>query len=242
MVRVGTAAKQSLEIQFKTKKKRLDMLKKELIVKQQPVLELYQALVELKKKLEQTGAQIHLDEMKFIDCEHSDPPSTGEQTKISSQVIESLRSLIEKLVTPVLDYCKNVMVQREDILQSLETNPEIIQSRINSLKLESEDMTKNFDAIRCEQERNITQMVNYIQTALEGSNVALEIPSQFADDSEVEQLRQLLREKEQKLLETVKLNQDLQDESRKKSAAMEELNKYKHHVADMKQKIKVQFD
>lgn len=241
LIRIGTTAKQSLEIQFKTKKKRLDMLKRELIGKQKPVLELYQALVELKRKLEQTGTHPQLEELKFIDCEYKEEtdPNAGGEAKIDSEALESLRALVQKLVFPVLSYCKNVIVKRSDILETLETNPDVAKARIPSLKIESEEMEKNLEEMRNEQEKNIASVVNFFQKALEYSNTTLELPSKFTDEGEVEQLKQLLQEKERLLFEANKVMQELQDEAKKRTSVQDELNKYKHHANDMKQKIKV---
>lgn len=241
LIRLGTTAKQSLEIQFKTKKKRLDMLKKELVGKQKPILELYQALVELKKKLEQTGTHTHLEELKFIDCEYKEEAdaNAGGEAKSDSQALEALRVLVEKLVSPVLSYCKDVIVKRADILETLETNPDVAKARISSLKMEGEEMEKNLEEMRNEQEKNVMSVVNYFQKALECSNTTLEVPSQFRDEDEIEQLKQLLQDKERQLFEANRLAQELQDEARKKTSVQDELNKYKHHANDMKQKIKV---
>lgn len=239
-IRVSSATKQSLEIQFKTKKKRLDMLKKELIGKQKPVLDLYQTLMELRKKLEQTGTHnIHLDELKFIDCDYKEDTSGGGEQKLNSEAVDALKGLIEKLVSPVVDYCKNVIAKRADILDTLKSNPDAIKTKMDTLKVESEEIEQNLEEICSEQERNVMYMINYFEKVLKGTNTTLEVPSHFADEYELEHLKQQLRENESKLAETGKLAHDLQEESRKRSAVVDELNKYKHHVIDMKMKIKV---
>lgn len=217
------------------------MLKKELVGKQKPVLELYQALVELKRKLEQAGTHTHLEELKFIDCEYkgeADPNASGE-VKIDPQALAALRTLVEKLVSPILNYCKDVIVKRADILQTLETNPEIAKARIPSLKIEGEEMEKSLEVIREEQEKNIVSVVNYFQKALESSNTTLEVPLQFTNENEVQTLKQLLEEKENRLFEANRLAQEMQDEVRKKRSVQDELHKYKNHSNEMKEKIKV---
>lgn len=213
------------------------MLKKELIGKQQPVLDLYQALVDLKKKLENTGTHIHLDELKFIDCEYKGDAKV--ETKLNSEALQALKSLVEKMVAPVVDYCKNVIVKRADILETIQTNPDAIKTRIGSLKIESDELEKNLEHLCSEQERNVMYMLDYFEKVLKSSNTTLEVPSQFASESEVERLREELKDKENKLAENSKLVHDLQEETKKKSSVVDELNKYKHHVTDMKQKIKV---
>lgn len=217
------------------------MLKKDLIAKQKPVLDLYQALVELQKKLEQTGTHTHLEQMKFIDCEYKEDadPNAGGESKIDTEALEALRALFEKLVTPVLNYCKDVIVKREDILIGLETNPDIVKAKIPSLKSESEEMQKNLEEMRSEQEKNITNVVSYFQKALESSNTTLEVPAELTGEAEIERLKGLLQEKEAQLGEANKIAHDVQSEARKRNALQDELNKYKHHVTEMKQKIKV---
>lgn len=211
------------------------MLKRELLGKQKPALELYQALVELKKKLEQSGAYVHLDEMKFIDCEYN----TQQQPKHSSPAMDALKAVIEKFMSPVMDYCKSLMLKRADMLQSLETNPDALKNSVAYLKLESEKMEKQLEDMRKEKEKNLTNMINYFEKALESSNTTLEVPSHFEEKEDTEQIKQVLKETEQKLVETNKFAQDLQNDVRKKNAMIDDLNKYKHHVNDLKQKVKV---
>lgn len=213
------------------------MLKKELISKQQPVLDLYQALVDLKRKLENTGTHIHLDELKFIDCEYKG--DTNAEAKLNSDALQAFKTLVDKLVAPVVDYCKNVIVKRADILDALQTNPDAIKTRIGSLKIESDELEKNLEHLCGEQERNVAYMLSYFEKVLKSSNTTLEVPSQFSSESDVERLRQELKERESKLEENSKLIHDLQEETKKKNSVVDELNKYKHHVTDMKQKIKV---
>lgn len=61
--------KHTLEIQFINKKKRLTQLKKELMEKQKPVLDLYQNLVQIKKRLEELGKVVQLEEVKLLPVE-----------------------------------------------------------------------------------------------------------------------------------------------------------------------------
>lgn len=56
----------TLEIQFINKKKRLNLLKKDLIEKQKPVLDLYQNLLQIKKRLEELGKVVQLEEVKLL--------------------------------------------------------------------------------------------------------------------------------------------------------------------------------
>lgn len=211
-----------------------------MINKQKPVLDLYQALVELKGKLEQSGMHIHLDEMKFIDCEYkSDLNASGEQSELNSEALEALKVLVENVVSPVFNYCKNVVVKRMNIVENLQSNPDTIKSEIGNLRMESEELESSLEKLRNEQQKNIANMIAYLEKVLRSSNVTLEVPSKFTDEGDLEQLKQLLKEKDTKIAEFSKLSHDLQDETRKKNAALDELKKFKHHVEEMKQKIKV---
>lgn len=234
-VRLGTTAKQSLEIQFTTKKKRFDMLKKELVGKQKPILELYQGLLELKRKLEQNGTHPHLDELKFIDCRLKEEGSEG---KVDLQALEALRSVVQQLGAPLVNYCTHIIDKRANILQTIETNPDSLRDTLPTLQSENAELERSLGELRKQQEKNVADIVDCFRKVMEGSNVTLELPRAI-DVEEVEDLKAQLREKESKLYEVSKLLQEAREEAHKRSATAEELHRSKHYTVELKQKIKV---
>lgn len=63
------ASKHTLEIQFLNKNKRYVQMKRELLEKQKPLVDLYQNLNQIKKRLEELGKIVKLEEVRIVSFE-----------------------------------------------------------------------------------------------------------------------------------------------------------------------------
>ncbi|KAJ8910164.1 hypothetical protein NQ315_005767 [Exocentrus adspersus] len=155
--------KHTLEIQFINKKKRLSQLKKDLLEKQKPVLDLYQNLVQIKRRLEELGKAVQLDEIKLLPY-NDKPGKEPEQTEggagetISPEVVISMQTSIEEIPKTLMDICKNLLARRAVIVELLES---VTKSEVDvgDLSDKIETYKNNLDAIINEHEKKIKELV-----------------------------------------------------------------------------------
>lgn len=252
-VRLTTAAKVSLETQFRNKKRRLDLLKKELTLKQKPMMELYQGLLDLKKKLEQNGASVQLEEINFIDCKDegfkkferlSSPTSSISSkrlvTKIDEYALESLKETILQIPMTFMSFCKDVVRKRSEMLEIMNDSPHIVQERLPMYIKEDKDIQSNLESLYSEQEKRVNELIKFFHTVVESCNVSLEIPKIGNEaENEIKNLKEQLAQKEEMLKRENNLVTEMQKELFKKSAVEEEAAKTKQHVTELRHKIRV---
>ncbi|XP_018331754.1 myosin-9-like isoform X2 [Agrilus planipennis] len=183
--------RRSLELQFSLKKKRLECLKKELIDKQKPVLEVYQNLTQLKKKLEESGKTVHLEEMKFIDCNEvipraRTPLSAGKReeapTDFEKDLLKAMKEIVNVIPKPLTDMCKSLMTKRVLLVDMIDKycNNEVdsaeLHKKINFLKTESSQLEQKIENANTEQSKQIEELVTKWQQMLESHEVIIQPP------------------------------------------------------------------
>lgn len=240
-----TSAKRSLELQFFTKKRRLEQLKRDLLGKQQPVLEMYQNLKQMKKKLEETGKTVVLDTMKFIEFDDEKSKSTAEKIDLSGagetikkqldpELVKTMRESIKKIPQSLLEVCKNVMTKRAAIINLLEN--ETFENRdkdhkmkqIELLKTESVILERNVEDTFANQEKQLNDII---------SNWQFHLGSVYSKETEAE-LRKKLSAQEQIL---INITSDLQKAQMKlrDGDSREELAKAQTEVDFLRDRMKV---
>ncbi|KAJ8936875.1 hypothetical protein NQ314_012139 [Rhamnusium bicolor] len=160
--------KHTLEIQFINKKKRLGLLKKDLVEKQKPVLDLYQNLLQIKRRLEELGKVVQLEEVKLMpynEIQDSAAEVDGRGENISPEVVVGMQSSIEEIPKTLMEICKNLLSRRAVIVDLLEsvTKSEVdvgdLSDKIETLKVEGTQLQNNLDAIISEHEKKINELV-----------------------------------------------------------------------------------
>ncbi|GJQ81192.1 hypothetical protein Trydic_g23361 [Trypoxylus dichotomus] len=127
--------KRTLELQFLTKKKRLDQLRKELELKQKPVFELYEALIQIKRKLEESGKAVPLETIKLVDYEYladkpaipavtETPACDGEMvksdvTELTAEFLNNIKLEMSAIPQTCLDFGSYLIKQRAEIIKYL---------------------------------------------------------------------------------------------------------------------------
>ncbi|XP_076274411.1 uncharacterized protein LOC143205180 isoform X2 [Rhynchophorus ferrugineus] len=207
----SVANKHTLEIQFINKSKRYIQMKKELIEKQKPVLDLYQNLVQIKKRLEELGKHVKLDDLKLLPLEdfrkQSEGHGGGEQ--ISMDIVVGMKKSIEEIPKTLMDICRNLLSRRALIVELLEsvTRSEVdvgeVSDKIESLKNEGQQLQHSLDGIIAEHQDKIDQLVSNWQKLLSEQRSPHE-------DGRVEELEHQLKEQERLTLESTHVIHELQ--------------------------------
>ncbi|CAH1160222.1 unnamed protein product, partial [Phaedon cochleariae] len=159
--------KHTLEIQFLNKKKRLGLLKEDLAEKQKPVLDLYQNLVQIKKKLEELGKVVFLEEVKLMPFNEAQEMSAvgaaGES--ITPEMVVGMQTSIEEIPNTLMDICKNLLGRRNVIVELLESiiksevNVTDLTDQIDALKEEGAQLQSNLDVVINEHHGKIREIV-----------------------------------------------------------------------------------
>lgn len=216
-------------------------------------MELYQGLLDLKKKLEQNGTSVQLEEINFIDCkdeifrklERSSSPTSSISskrliTKIDEYALESLKETVLQIPMTFMSFCKDVIRRRSEMLEIMNDSPHIIQDRLSMYIKEDKDIQSNLESLYSEQEQRVSELIKFFHTVVESCNVTLEVPK-FGNVSEIEvkNLKEQLAQKEEMLKRENNLVTEMQKELFKKSSVEEEAAKVKQQVTDLKHKIRV---
>ncbi|XP_022902540.2 putative leucine-rich repeat-containing protein DDB_G0290503 isoform X1 [Onthophagus taurus] len=188
------------EYQFLAKKKRLELLKKDLESKQKPILDLYNGLIELKKKIESNGVVVPLETVKLIDfggvLSPPRPPTpppppppeensfgtmelTDEQIAIAAERNSEYLRILEEELDPVpitfSELGKYLMSTREKLIDQLTKvkNGEIDKEELNLESFEHETKQLNGlinDAIE-RQEIRVKRILTDAQNLTENNNL-----------------------------------------------------------------------
>ncbi|KAF5289348.1 hypothetical protein FQA39_LY15134 [Lamprigera yunnana] len=101
----------NLMTQFDTKRKQFDILKEDLNVKKQLVSESYKVLVELKKKLDQSGTDVILEELNCDDRKVCLEPET----------IENMKNSLNEVPEPFMKLCQRLMDVRKGFIDKVDS-------------------------------------------------------------------------------------------------------------------------
>ncbi|XP_066154552.1 putative leucine-rich repeat-containing protein DDB_G0290503 isoform X2 [Euwallacea fornicatus] len=207
------ANKHTLEIQFINKNKRYLQMKKELMEKQKSVLDLYQNLVQIKKNLDELGRNVQLDEVKLVSSIAPKAPSphsvmgVGEQ--ISMEVVNKMKSSIEEIPQTLMNTCKNLLSRRALIVELLESvtksdiNVNQVSDKIKFLKCEGEQLQQSFEVVIQQHESKISELLVNWQKLLAEKRYE-------GNDSQIEEMRNQIKEEERLREESNTIIQDLQ--------------------------------
>lgn len=243
-VRLNSHATQSLEAQFKFKKRRLELMTKELTSKQKPIRDLYQVLVDIKNKLEEAGIVVELNDLPGLASKNADFAG-GEscKNKIDPRQLENLKSSIKRIPMGMLEFGRELIHKRCAILHLLGHDPELVKEHMSVYERESDEIENHLQHLFQEQEQKISDLVSFVQNVAESSNLTLQIP-EFNDtvEKELERTKSLLKKKEEQLLETTLKLQEVQTELAKKTTVEEEVSKHKQTVHELKHRIRVIFN
>lgn len=230
--------KHTLEIQFINKKKRLAILKKELSEKQKPVMDLYQNLIQIKKRLEELGKIVYLEEVKVMSYnEQSDfiPESGDGGEMFSPEVMQNMQRSIEEIPRTLMTICKNLLGRRNVIVELLESivKSEVdvgdLRDQIETLKTEGIQLQSNLDVVINEHAEKVKEIIRNWQKLLnEKTNIGT--------SAKVEELQEKLKMQE-KLTEDSRaiiqdLNRKLDDKRGGHDRYVSELNNVIHALRD----------
>ncbi|XP_050501237.1 myosin-8-like isoform X2 [Diabrotica virgifera virgifera] len=242
-------SKHTLEIQFLNKKKRLSLLHKDLIEKQKPVLDLYQSLVHIKKKLEEFGKNVCLEEIKLIP--YSGIPETpkdveaGAGESVPAEVVFGMQTSIENIPKTLTEICKNLLDRRNNIVELLDSviNSEIdagdLTDQIESLKREGTQLKSHLDIVLTEHEGKIRDIVKNWQKVLNDK-------TQIGSDGKIEELEESLKAQEKLTKDAnqviVDLQKKLEDKRSNHDKCIHELNTVIHGLKDQIQKVEAELE
>ncbi|XP_060531861.1 myosin heavy chain, clone 203-like isoform X2 [Cylas formicarius] len=238
--RISTVAnKHTLEIQFINKNKRYVQMKKELLEKQKPVLDLYQSLAKIKKRLEELGKQVVLEEFKLVPTEdHGKAQGHGAGEEVSVEMVTTMKNSIEEIPITLMEICRNLLSRRALIVELLEsvTKSEVdvadVSDKIESLKSEGHQLQQSLDAVITEHQAKITDLVGNWQKLLS--------EKQSPDTgTKIVELEAKLKEQERLVQESNYIIQDLQKKmDEKKSSYDKSLAELNGITQTLKEQIK----
>ncbi|XP_031341805.1 COP1-interactive protein 1-like isoform X1 [Photinus pyralis] len=224
---VKTGRNSTLIHQFEDKKRQLHVLQNELTSKRSLVSELYTILVELKKKLEESGVtNVELDDLK---------PDIH-PASVEPRLIETMTDAINEIPSSLGDICRNLMNKRLLVLTTLEqfTKHRItVEEAQRFLKTYKEDTTvleKMVSDQSKEQQNRATSLVEKWALLVSNSGDAVNILN------DVDELKAKLKAQEQKLNllkrerdQALKSSETYEKKTSQVEATVEDLNgKLKH--------------
>lgn len=201
--------RRSLEIQFINKKKKLDELRKQLMDKQTPVMDIYQSLIQIKKKLEENGKLVPLDPIKFVVCdstkmlklkpeksENPDVAASGESPRIPiKDSVENVKQYLKEMPSGFINICKTLIGKRIELMELLEksTDPQAMH-QLESHRMESRMLDQSISEVMQEQDRLVDDFVSQCvmlseldqQTELALENDSLKTKAKAQDKTLVE--------------------------------------------------------
>lgn len=236
-------AKRSLEIQFTSKKRKLELMKRELVEKQKPILDMYESLLTMKKGLEDNGKAVVLGTLKLIEFdekgkreEKENLTGGGEIVKKSSvdpNVINEMKLTMKQIPLSLLDVCKSIMDKRAAIISLLETeqfnDKDTMLKQVDLLKKESCIIEKHIEDTFATQEKQVTELLENWQKILSSAS---------SNNDVEEQLRKEIAKQEKTLTEITadlqKAQMQLKDADNRK-----ELMKAEEDIITLQEKITV---
>ncbi|XP_069679169.1 putative leucine-rich repeat-containing protein DDB_G0290503 [Periplaneta americana] len=183
--------KRGFEIQFLTKKKKLGVLKQELLEKQKSVLEIYSTLADIREKvLDATGKDLGpLEEIKLIDLGNmrdvlaqDDPPPTmkhqtegvNELIELSSDFMEKLEEKLQAIPDCYVEFCTNVLKTRNTAFENLlnmngsnaEGDETKLHEHLEKCVHEGDDLFKQLEDTKATQTQAITELLSDIRNVM----------------------------------------------------------------------------
>ncbi|KAF5285011.1 hypothetical protein FQR65_LT02323 [Abscondita terminalis] len=206
-VRPGTP--KTLIVQFENKKKRMLMLKEEINAKQQLMSDSYKILVELKKKLEQTGLNnVVLDDL-YVEKQTLDPSLTESMNQTLNDIPKSLTDLYK--------FVQNKMTTEE------------VEGCVKEYKEETDELEKQLVCCSEGQECLINKLIQKWSILTSNSGDTTNIAMQ------VEELQGKLKEQEHKL---EKVNKSLHQALEQSALYEKKNNLAEMTIGQLKEKIK----
>ncbi|CAH1962431.1 unnamed protein product [Acanthoscelides obtectus] len=244
----GTSSKHTLEVQFINKKKRLAQLKKDLLEKQKPVLDLYQNLVQIKKKLEELGKHVQLEQVKLMNYDGDapkHPESDGGGESISPEVIIGMQTSIEEIPRTLMEICKNLLGRRNVIVELLEsvTKSEVdvgsLTEQIETLKQEGQQLQSHLDVVLSEHHSKIKEIVANWQTLLNDKDHVITNAKVGDLEEKLKSQENLTEEARHQIAE---LQKKLDDKRNGHDRYVAELNNVIHGLKDHIQKMEQELE
>lgn len=233
--------KHTLEIQFLNKKKRLEMLKKEMNEKQRPVLDLYNSLAQTKKKLEEFGKVVQLEEIKLIPVGNVEK-NESTASEVNADTVVNMKTTLEDMPKALITVCQNLLNRQATIGELLES---VVKSEIDmtelSKKMDSFDSEKNeleklFNLTLANHEQKINELIHNWQSLLNCKKYE-------TDNIKIDELQQKLHEKDEiiaKFGTNIKeLQRKVEDKKNLHDNTISELN---GQVYELQEKIAVKYN
>ncbi|XP_074037753.1 uncharacterized protein isoform X2 [Leptinotarsa decemlineata] len=240
--------KHTLEIQFLNKKKRLALLQKDLAEKQKPVLDLYQNLIQIKKRLEELGKIVYLEEMKLLpyneqrqNVELGD--GAGEST--SPEIILEMQTSMEQIPRTLMEICKNLLGRRNvivDLLESIvksEVDVSDLTDQIEALKTEGAQLQSNLDVVIKEHHSKIKEVVKNWQSLINDKK-SVNTNTKISDLEDRLKFQEKLTEDSNQLIQ--ELQRKLDDKRSGHDRYVAELNNVIHGLKDQMQKLEQELE
>ncbi|KAK5644522.1 hypothetical protein RI129_005822 [Pyrocoelia pectoralis] len=229
--------KTTLISQFENKKKQLRKLEDELILKKSLVTDSYNILVELKKRLEESGVtNIELNELKLEVL----------PTNCEPNLVETMTDVINNIPSTLVETCKSVMNKRVLLLNTLDNfsknklPQEELQKSVKTYKEDTVTIEKLVNDQFKEQQDRVKDLVEKWVLLVKNSGDTANILNQ------VDELKEKLKEEEEKLASTTNtLRQALQDcEMYEKKCNQADANdsRLREKLEQLEQELKTQKD
>lgn len=208
---------------------------KELTNKQKPIQDLYQTLLDLKKKLDDAGVKVKLNELNLGIKDAEEP-----KREMDPVEIENLKSVIRKIPSTLLEFSRDLVRKRSTMLQMFHHDPELVKEHMSVYEREGYELENSIQQLYNDQEQKIADVVAFLQNVVESSNITLNVP-EFNDSlqKEYDRVKSLLRKKEDLLNEANSTVHQLQAELAKKMTVEDEAMKSRQTVYDLKHRIRV---
>ncbi|KAH1014701.1 hypothetical protein HUJ05_012543 [Dendroctonus ponderosae] len=232
------ANKHTLEIQFLNRNKRYLELKKELLEKQKPVVDMYRNLIQIKKRLDELGKFVKLEDFKLVAVSNYKKPliqGSGEQ--IPAEVVNRMKSSLDEIPANLQDVCQNLLSRRNLIVELLENVtlgkveiPEVAD-QIEPLKNEGLQLQHSLDAIIAEHQGKIAALVadwQALLTAKHSSNAVSDLELKLKEHD------RLAQDSNHVIIE---LKRKLEDKRASYDKSVAELNGIIHTLRDQIKKL-----
>lgn len=236
-------SRRSLEIQFASKKRKLELMKRELTEKQKPVLDMYKALVNIKKSLDEGGKIVPLINIKVVEFDEKGEKlnqilagglELGKKLPVDPNLINDMKFTMKQIPLSLLEVCRSIMDKRAAIITLLETekfdDKTNALKQIDLLKKESTLLEKHVEDAFASQEKQVAEL-------LENWQVILNSATNVSGNTE-EKLRKELAKQEKTLAE---ITADLQKAQMqlKETDGHHEILKAEEEIITLQEKIKV---
>ncbi|XP_066142896.1 putative leucine-rich repeat-containing protein DDB_G0290503 [Euwallacea fornicatus] len=159
--------KHTLEIKFINTNKRYLQLKKELIDKQKPVVHLYKSLLDTKKKLEEWGQLVTLEDIELVPYKEYNQPlkfdGAGEQVPL--EILHEMKGSVVEIPKTLVEVCQKLLnrsallVELLDKLAKSEVDIGDVAGRIEPLKSEGQQLEESLEVMLREHEKKVENLV-----------------------------------------------------------------------------------